>query len=170
MLLRLYTMEIEECRCITCQVNIITPDIIQEVIPEINNTVSITPELQESEVFKNDITAFIKLFKISLKQRNLLIKNSKETITEFNRLVKPQLILLKNYKKITFNKIKAMNEYKNAVKEFSKHKRFLTNICRKHNLNEYDIRRHLRETARIEIYWRYHNIKWVIMRKLRTRI
>ena len=170
MLLRLYTVEIEECRCITCQVNIITPDIMLEVHPVVNDTVAITPELQESEAFKTDIKELVKIYKESSKCKNALLKKSKEAIAEFNRVVKPQLTILKNYKKQTYATIKAMDEYKAAIRGFGKYTRFLTTICGRHNLNQYDVRTYLRTNQRIQLYWRYYNMKWVIMRKLKTRV
>lgn len=170
MLLRLYTTEIEECRCITCQLNIITPDIMLEGQPEEMHNTPITPELQESEAFKTDIKELVKLYKETSKYKNALVKKSKETIAEFNRVVKPQLLILKNYKKQTYASIKAMDEYKAAIRGFTKYSRFLTTICGRHNVNQYDVRTYLRTNQQIQLYWRYYNIRWLITRKLKTRV
>lgn len=170
MIISFYTMEIIDCRCRTCDLVIVTPDIVQEVQPEVNNTVAITPELQESEAFKTDIKELVKLYRESSKHKNALLKKSKEVITEFNRIVKPQLTILKNYKKQTYASIKATDEYKAAIRGFGKYSRFLTTVCGRHNINQYDVRSYLRTTSRIQMYWRYFNIKWMIMRKLKTRV
>ena len=168
-LLSLYDVNLEFYRCRDCEENVFTPDIMHDAMP-VEEATTITTELQVTEAFQNDIKRIITIHKESVKAKNALIKKSKETIAEFNRVVKPQLTILKNYKKTTFANIKAMEEYKNAIKSFGKYNRFLTTLCRNHNLNQHDVRMYLRTNLRIQMHWRYYNIKWMIMRKLKTRI
>jgi hypothetical protein len=165
-----YSLNIGERTCRTCNEGIVTPDIREEVDQDTEEPDTITPELQQSEGFKNDIKELVKLYKDSSKAKNALLKKSKETIAEFNRVVKPQLTILKNYKKQTYASIAAMDEYKNSMKGFRKYSRFLTIICGRYNINQYDVRSYLRTTQRIVMHWRFYSIKWMIMRKLKTRV
>ena len=168
-LLSLYDINLEFYRCRDCEVDVFTPDIMQEAMP-VEEATTITTELEATETFKTDIKELVKIYRQSSKYKNALLKKSKETIAEFNRVVKPQLTILKNYKKQTYASIKAMDEYKAAIRGFGKYSRFLTTICRRHNLNQYDVRTYLRTNLRIQMYWKFFNIKWMIMRKLKTRL
>ena len=168
MITELYHTDIQFYQCRVCNVTVMPPELLHELAP-IHDS-AITPALAATESFKNDMDTVIKKYKESKKAHTALHAKIKDTIKEFNAAVKPQLLLLYNHKKATFNAIKTLDEYKLALKTSHAYTRFLTSMCGRHVCRAYEVVRYIRDTKRVALGSGRYLFKWSILHKLKTRV
>jgi len=160
-LTRYYNFFLSDIHCHSCN----------EIVITATGTDEEAERKSKLDLVKSQLPIFHKLYKDLVKVRNKFHKKEKEIHKEFKIFIKPQVSILKNYRDSKIKIIKQLDEYKNYTKIASKLKRKIKNVATKYNIDTYDINNYLeRNKIRFRFSYRYHNIRYRVMRKFRIRI
>ena len=161
---------LEDLSCRVCDTVVVSREIHREANPE---PTSITcKNLEEtSEEFCNGIKTLLQKNKEAKQHKSAIAKKIRAVEVEYKLFVKPQINILKNYKKDMVRKLKESEDYKIASSKMTAYSRYLTTFMTSFNLNRSDLRRYLEGKYKI-VYpsrWSY-SLAYVVDRKFRIRI
>ena len=161
---------LEDLSCRECDTIVVSREIHREANPQ--PTHGTCKNLEEtSEEFRNGLKTLIEKHKEAKKYKSAISKKIRAVEVEYKLFIKPQVSILKNYRKDMMRKLTESEDYKTASSKMSAYTRYISTFMNTHNLSRNEMWRYLESNYNI-IYpsrWGF-SLRCVLERKFRIRI